>query len=367
MSNLIQIKRSATSGAPSTLNPGELAYSNTAQVVYIGSTDGLSVVPIGGARNPGTLTANQALVANSTSGLNSVQVGNLVFVGTSQTLNANGGVGIAGQVLYSAGAGANAYWSTPAASVSGSNTYVQFNDSGTLNAVAGFVFNKTTNTLSVGSGFTANSTLANVAALNVVGNTTVGGSLVVTGNIYAIGNNFLVNATAITTSDLTLNLANNVTTTLLADGAGLIIGNSTPVAKFVFNNSTTSFQSNIAITPSTNNISLGGASNLWNLYANTINAVTVTIGGVNVNTAITGNAAAAYSNAIAFAANATNINNGILSYQYGGTSQTTYALGDILVGNATSGISKLNVGTNGYVLQSNGTTVVYGTLDGGTY
>ena len=129
MSNLIQIKRSATSGTPGSLNPGELAYSNTAQVVYIGSTDGASVVPVGGARFPGTLTANQALVANSTSGINSIQVGNVVMVGTTQSLSANGGTGTSGQLLTSGGSG-NVYWSTPAPSVTGSNTYVQFNEIG---------------------------------------------------------------------------------------------------------------------------------------------------------------------------------------------------------------------------------------------
>ena len=75
--NLIQIKRSAATATPASLNPGELAYSNTTQVLYVGSTDGASVVGIGGARNPGTLTANQALVANSSSAINQVQVGKI--------------------------------------------------------------------------------------------------------------------------------------------------------------------------------------------------------------------------------------------------------------------------------------------------
>jgi hypothetical protein len=588
MANIIQIKRSTANGTPTSLNAGELAYSNAAQVIYIGSTDGASVVPIGGARNPGTLTANQALVANSTSGINSIQVGNLVFVGSTQTLNANGSVGSAGQVLYSAGSGANAYWATPSASVTGSNTYVQFNDSGSLNAVSSFTFDKSTNTLSVGGGFTANTTLTNVASLAVVGAATVGGSLVVTGNLYASGNTFLVNATAITTNDKALYLANNQGNSALTDGSGFYVGNSaTPIASFLYNNATLSFQSNVGLTPSTNNLSLGGASNLWNLYANqiagtltttsqpnitannanflggtaasgyqttaglsanvatltannttylngqlasyytnatnittgtlpmaqlnanvvntsaaftftavetfqsnlvvgnttvnsvfsnaqitlnnsntaTLNASSISFGNATVNsvfglTTITingatianstgannafylgGTAAASYQltgssltaniaaylpvytgtvnaailqtgsgigattngvyanasiiyignstvnstiNATAFTGsannttylngqlasyytNATNINAGVLSYQYGGTSQTTYAQGDLLVGNSTSGVSRLTVGTSGYVLQSNGTTVVYAVLDGGSY
>ena len=78
MANQLQIKRSALTAAPGSLVAGELAYSNTTQVLYIGSTDGGTVVPIGGFRAPGTLTANQALVANSTSGINRVIAANVV-------------------------------------------------------------------------------------------------------------------------------------------------------------------------------------------------------------------------------------------------------------------------------------------------
>ena len=170
MSNLIQIKRSATTAAPASLNPGELAYSNSAQVMYIGSTDGASVVAIGGARNPGTLTANQALVANSSSGINSIQVGNVVMVGASQTLNANGSVGTVGQVLVSGGTGANAYWSTLAASVAGSNTYIQFNDSSSFGGSSGLTFDKGTTRLTANN-FTATST----ANLGAVGNVKITG------------------------------------------------------------------------------------------------------------------------------------------------------------------------------------------------
>ena len=51
---------------------------------------------------------------------------------------------------------------------------------------------------------------------------------------------------------------------------------------------------------------------------------------------------------------------------YGGTGLTTYSTGDLLVGFAGS-LAVLTVGTDGKVLQSNGTTIVYGDVDGGTY
>jgi len=56
-----------------------------------------------------------------------------------------------------------------------------------------------------------------------------------------------------------------------------------------------------------------------------------------------------------------------LGYSSGGLGFSSYAIGDILVGNATSGISKLSVAVNGKVLQSNGTTLVYDDLDGGAF
>jgi hypothetical protein len=79
--NLIQIKRSSTTAVPGSLADGELAYSSLVDVLYIGNTSG--VVAIAGARNPGVLTANQALIANSTSYINEIKVGTLTVDGKS--------------------------------------------------------------------------------------------------------------------------------------------------------------------------------------------------------------------------------------------------------------------------------------------
>lgn len=83
MSNLIQIKRSLNTAVPSSLANGELAFTANGNVLYIGSNG--SIVAIGGARAPGTLTANQALVANSTGYLDVVKTANL-YIG-SATVN----------------------------------------------------------------------------------------------------------------------------------------------------------------------------------------------------------------------------------------------------------------------------------------
>lgn len=101
--NKIQIKRSLTTAIPASLDNGELAYTAKGDVLYIGSNN--DIVAIGGKRNPGLLTANQALVANSTSWLNEIRTANLV----ASKIYANGSFGALGSVLASGENGAP-YW-----------------------------------------------------------------------------------------------------------------------------------------------------------------------------------------------------------------------------------------------------------------
>lgn len=56
-----------------------------------------------------------------------------------------------------------------------------------------------------------------------------------------------------------------------------------------------------------------------------------------------------------------------ISSSRGGTDQTSYAEGDLLVAASNGTLSKLAVSTNGKLLQSNGTTLVYADIDGGTF
>ena len=113
MANKIQIKRSTTNAAPTGLANGELAYTSNGEILFLGHPDGSTgSIAIGGKRVPGTLTANQALVANSTLGIDKVIVANLV----PTQIYANGGVGSAGQVLHSGAAG-NVYWANTTADI----------------------------------------------------------------------------------------------------------------------------------------------------------------------------------------------------------------------------------------------------------
>jgi hypothetical protein len=147
--NTMQILRSNTTATPASLLPGQLAFSSNSNILFIGSpATGTPVIAIGGQYNPGILTANQALVANSTSGLNQIIVANATI---NSFLSANGSQGTAGQILTSSGSTSNLYWSTPTPSVTGTNGQLQFNNSGSLNGTNGMSYNVTTNTLSIGN------------------------------------------------------------------------------------------------------------------------------------------------------------------------------------------------------------------------
>lgn len=166
-SNRIQIKRSTANATVTGLNPGELAFTANGNVLYIGNpADGASV-RIGGKQFPGTLTANQALVANASSEIDKIIVANLV----PTSIWANGGSGSAGQVL--ASDGANSYWVSPSA-LSSVNVAAQYNwtNTHTFNANVTVNGTLTTNgvldvlsmnsaTFTVGGFFTANSSLVN--------------------------------------------------------------------------------------------------------------------------------------------------------------------------------------------------------------
>lgn len=107
MANLLQIKRSTANATVTGLQAGELAFTQAGNTLHIGLPDGSGVLRIGGAQVPGTLTANHALVANSTSGIDKVITANLV----ANSIWANGAAGTTGDILYSNGTAI--YWSAP--------------------------------------------------------------------------------------------------------------------------------------------------------------------------------------------------------------------------------------------------------------
>jgi hypothetical protein len=88
-------------------------------------------------------------------------------------------------------------------------------------------------------------------------------------------------------------------------------------------------------------------------------------GGLNTNaTSITITANSTLS--VALVANTLSLTTALPGTS-GGTGRSTIANNAILVGNSTNGFSSLSLGTTGQVLQSNGTALIYNSLDGGSF
>ena len=299
MPNTIRIKRSPSGGAvqPPTLLSGELAFSYASNTFWIGPRDDTNTylnVRIGGEMTPGTLTANQALVANTSGGINRIFAANVEL----GKLIANGSVGQPGYVLTSAGSSANAYWQAvsaigvnPSSQYAWTNTQIFTNtisfsqESGksilavSINAFSyttgigfgsangGAIINSTAIALGNGSIngiITANSTvayftgdaynsykLANVAAVDYV-------------NTYNMDTTYL--PVLATKTSVTANAANAYTNAVAYIDSKILTANGA-----ITGNAATAYANSVA-------------------YTNTVWAT--------VNTAITANSATAYSNAL---------------------------------------------------------------------
>lgn len=358
MANLIQIKRSLTTATAPSLANGELAFTANGDHLFIGS-NGASIT-IAGKFNPGVLTANQALVANGTSGIDRIITANAIIT----TLTANGSTGTAGQVLNSNGT--VAYWANPASSsftIAGETGTDTFNTGETLtfaaaNGISTAVTDGTvTFGVDTGSTLTVNSTGMHVNSALSITDLSLSGNLTVTGTLTTLDTVNLV------VQDPMIKLANgNASTDSLDVGFYGVYGSTGAKYTGLFRDST---------------------DGIYNLYAGSQEEPTTT-----VNTAATGYGLAtlrAYlasgglvTNAthVAITANST-VNVSItansltlstpLVVASGGLGLNTITAGAILVGNGSGTATVLSAATDGFVLQSNGTSVVYGTLDGGTF
>jgi hypothetical protein len=232
MANLIQIKRSETTATPTSLSAGELAFSGNSDVLFIGNFD-TSVTAIAGARNPGTLTANQALVANSTSGIDKVIAGNVVV----QTITANGVASPGAGYLLSVDASGNTYWLPQGAvSINVNATYAWTNTHTFTNTTASS--NNTTGAIVItgGLGVGGKINAGDFAVGNASVFSTANGTAITTGNLFAsatvnalavtVGSAVIANSTGVwTTGEVSANLiavgtAFSANTTRITVGSG---------------------------------------------------------------------------------------------------------------------------------------------------
>lgn len=160
--NRIQIKRSTTTAITNTtpsVNAGELVFTSNGYILAIGDpSNAANVISIGGARYPGVLTANQALVANTTSGIDKIITANLTLSGAS--VNA---INAVANLTHLGTPGNNELTTTwaiktfvdakiaQASNPQGTNGQFQYNDSGVLNGTNNMVFDKTTGQITIGN------------------------------------------------------------------------------------------------------------------------------------------------------------------------------------------------------------------------
>src|SRR6056300_39886 len=100
-------------------------------------------------------------------------------------------------------------------------------------------------------------------------------------------------------------------------------------------------------------IDVVGTSNRIDVSANAINISTSYIGQTSITTL--GTITTGTWNA------------DVINEVYGGTGQSSYTTGDILYSDGANSLAKLALGANGKILQSDGSNVTYGDIDGGTY
>jgi len=211
-----------------------------------------------------------------------------------------------------------------------------FVEAGTLNADQGFVIVNQ-------SSITIGTTAITFTQFSGTGDFTVGAGLVKNGNSLDINPTYVGQTSITTLGTITTGTWQGSVVAPAYGGTGVNNGTST--------------------------ITVGGNVAFSGAFATTINVtgttnVTLPTSGTLVNTQV-----ATLSNLSSIGTITTGVWQGTpVAAAYGGTGQSTYAVGDILVATSSTTLTRLAVSaTAGQVLQSNGTTVVYGDVDGGTY
>lgn len=388
---IIQVKRSVSAAAPSggTLSAGEIAYSYSSNIFFIGSSGGNDVLPIGGK-----------FYAEKTNSAYDIAIASF------NSSNAASGGSITD--AYNKANSANYF-----AYLVNANTVAAFDKANSADATAIASYNYA-NTRYSSSGGTINGDVNISGNLTLTGNTTfinVAAYIITDPLIYLASNNYVSDIVDIGFIGHYVNATgSNVHTGFFRDAGTkeyyVFEGYDEEPHNNVIDPAGNNFTISVLnATLRTSNIILGGINAIsWitssydttNLVAGAVTTANTTaiaaflqannVGGAVTtanNIAISAFAAENVTRSIAIAAfqqantansgsggttNANNITSGILAVAYGGTGLNSTTTNGILYGNATGPLGITSAGTEGQVLQAGSTGIPsFAMLDGGSF
>jgi filamentous hemagglutinin len=277
------------------------SYSNTNVSSFLAAF-GSNTISTTGTITAGNITGGNLLTGGLVSSSSNITGGNILTGGiASATGNIIGGNILTAGLLSVTGnitggniiGGAN----VNATTLTGTTVSVSANITGGNILTGGLISATSTITgstlLAGGISLTGNSITSTNSTITIDPNSAGGvdGAVVIAGNLSVQGNVTYIDSNVITTNEKSITLGNNQNTGTALDGAGIDIGNNN-LAYWRFNNATTSWQSNIGLTPAANaTLNLGGTSNYWaTLYTNAVQSGTTVsavsnIAGGNILTA----------------------------------------------------------------------------------
>jgi hypothetical protein len=342
---------------------GVVAYANSPNgAIYVSQSNSYVLA--------GSVVGTLAIANGGTNATTTPTAGAVAYgTGTAYAFTA---AGTSGQVLTSAGSGTPT-WTTASASITVTD------DTSTASVRYPLFANQTSGTIS--TEYTSSTKLQYTPSSGLLAATTFSGS---GASLTNIPNGALTNS-SITIGSTSVSLGGTATTIagLTSVTSTTFVGALTGNASTATSATTATNATNIAITDNTSSVStyypVISSATTGNVGATTSSTKLSFVPNTGVLTATSfagaGTGLTGTASSLSIGGNAANVT-GTVAIANGGTGQTTASAGfnalspitttgDLIIGNGTNSATRLGIGTNGYVLTSNGTTASWAAATGG--